>query len=78
MGRGETDTMGMKRCRVAWVELSMFAKTVLRADVRGLRPGQSFVHARNRLDRWLQGDREGLWREVVVESERRKVKKNKG
>ena len=78
VGRGDTDTMGMKRCRVAWVELSMFAKTVLRADVRGLRPGQSFVHARNRLDRWLQGDREGLWREVVAESERRKGKKRNG
>ena len=56
----------------------MFAKTVLRADARGIKPGQSFVHARNRLDRLLQGEREGLWREVVVESERRKAKKRKG
>ena len=78
VGRGVADTTGMKRCRVAWIELSMFAKTVLRADARGLRPGQSFVHARNRMDRWLQGDREGLWREVVIESDRRKAKKGKG
>eukprot|EP00973_Karenia_brevis_P023867 3290220-Karenia_brevis.AAC.1 len=35
VGRGVADTAEMKRCRVAWTELSMFAKAVLRAEQRG-------------------------------------------
>jgi hypothetical protein len=35
VGRGVADTTGMKRCRVAWIELSVFAKMVLRAVARG-------------------------------------------
>eukprot|EP00973_Karenia_brevis_P073950 10279184-Karenia_brevis.AAC.1 len=34
VGRGETDTTEMKRARVAWTELTMFAKAVLRAEKR--------------------------------------------
>eukprot|EP00973_Karenia_brevis_P081669 11321672-Karenia_brevis.AAC.1 len=34
-GRGETDTVEKKRSRVAWIELSMFPKAVLRAEKRG-------------------------------------------
>ena len=41
VGREIRDTVEMKRCRVAWVELSMFAKAVLRADARGFAPGAS-------------------------------------
>ena len=46
VGREITDTPSMKRCRVAWIELSMFAKTVLRADVRGIGlVNHSYMHA---------------------------------
>ena len=68
-GAGITDTVEMKRCRVAWIELVMFAKCVLRVERRGVRPAQAFSRARNRLDRWCNGDRHGLWREVVDEDE---------
>lgn len=75
---GRSLRMGMKQCRITWIQLSMIAKTVLRTDVRGLRPGQFCVHARNRKDRWLQGGWKGLWREFVTESEQRKAKTSKG
>ena len=38
VGRACSDTVEMKRCRAAWIELSMFAKAVLRAEERGVRP----------------------------------------
>ena len=43
---GETDTVEMKRCRVAWTELSMFAKSVLIAEKRGVRPAQAYMRAK--------------------------------
>eukprot|EP00973_Karenia_brevis_P035686 4924054-Karenia_brevis.AAC.1 len=57
VGREIPDTVAMKRCRVAWLEFSMFAKAVLRADGRGLLPAQAFSRAKNRLDRWKAGDK---------------------
>eukprot|EP00973_Karenia_brevis_P079605 11044726-Karenia_brevis.AAC.1 len=63
VGRGVADTVEMKRCRVAWTELSMFAKTVLRTETRGVRPAQAYARAKNRMERWLAGDKVGLWRE---------------
>ena len=45
---GETDTIEMKRCRVAWVEMSMFAKAVLRGEKRGVRQAQAYSRAKNR------------------------------
>eukprot|EP00973_Karenia_brevis_P054595 7587771-Karenia_brevis.AAC.1 len=63
VGRGIPDTVEMKRCRVAWIELSMFAKSVLRAEKRGVRPAQAYARAKNRLERWIHGDKVGLWRE---------------
>eukprot|EP00973_Karenia_brevis_P029610 4084820-Karenia_brevis.AAC.1 len=67
-GREVRDTWEMKRCRVAWIELSMFPKAVLRAEPRGVRPGQAYARAKNRLERWMQGDRAGVWEEVRVGS----------
>eukprot|EP00973_Karenia_brevis_P058809 8189554-Karenia_brevis.AAC.1 len=67
----------MKRCRVAWTELSMFAKSVLRAEQRGVRPAQAYARAKNRIERWLAGDKVGLWREVMEVDARRRDKKNK-
>eukprot|EP00973_Karenia_brevis_P049850 6922234-Karenia_brevis.AAC.1 len=64
---GIADTVEMKRARVAWIELSMFAKCVLRAEKRGVRPAQAYARAKNRLDRWVHGDKAGLWREVKEE-----------
>eukprot|EP00973_Karenia_brevis_P000961 131800-Karenia_brevis.AAC.1 len=62
-GTGEADTREMKRARVAWIELTMFAKAVLRAEKRGVRPAQAYARAKNRLERWMAGDRVGLWKE---------------
>jgi hypothetical protein len=74
---GETDTVEMKRCRVAWTELTMFAKCVLRAEQRGVRPSQAYVRAKNRLERWISGERESLWGEVLVEDARARGKKKR-
>ena len=76
-GQDATDSMEMKRCRVAWIELSMFAKAVLRAEKRGVRPAQAYVRAKSRLDRWIHGDKEGLWREVMQESCAREGKRKR-
>ena len=73
-GRGVADTTEMKRARVAWTELTMFAKCVLRVEKRGVRPAQQYARAKNRLERWMYGDRVGLWREVIQEDARRKSK----
>eukprot|EP00973_Karenia_brevis_P000980 135252-Karenia_brevis.AAC.1 len=56
-GRGVADTVEMKRARVAWLELSMFPKAVLRVEKRGIRPAQAYARAKNRLERWLAGDK---------------------
>eukprot|EP00973_Karenia_brevis_P047087 6535595-Karenia_brevis.AAC.1 len=66
--------MEMKRARVAWIELTMFAKAVLRAEQRGVRPFQAYARAKNRLERWMAGDRVGLWKEVMEEDSRRRDK----
>ena len=55
----------------------MFAKCVLRAEQRGVRPSQAFILAENRLERWASGDRVGLWREVIAEDARIRNKGNK-
>ena len=60
-GRSATDTIEMKRARVAWIELTMFAKCVLRVEKRGVRPAQQYTRAKNRLERWMYGNRVGLW-----------------
>ena len=39
---GVTDTVEMKRSRVAWTEWAMFAKCVLKAEPRGVRPAQAY------------------------------------
>lgn len=52
---GETDTPEMKRCRVAWTEWAMFAKCVLQAESRGVRPAQPLSRARCRLEQWCGG-----------------------
>ena len=76
---GETDTMEMKRCRVAWTEWALFAKCVLKAEARGVRPAQAYGRAKCRLEQWMGGEREGLWNEVVLEDARvRKKSKKKG
>eukprot|EP00973_Karenia_brevis_P013772 1869267-Karenia_brevis.AAC.1 len=67
----------MKRARVAWIELSMFAKAVLRAEKRGVRPAQAYARAKNRLERWKCGDKAGLWREVMEEDGRRRDKRQR-
>ena len=59
-GDGRADTMAMRRCRVAWIELSLFPKAVLRSEKRGVRPGQALAKAKNRLDRWMAGERESF------------------
>ena len=71
---GETDTAEMKRCRVAWTELSMFAKCVLKAEKRGIRPAQAYMRAKNRLEQWISGERVSLWREVVLDDLRARDK----
>ena len=69
----------MKRCRVAWTEWAMFAKCVLKAESRGVRPAQALSRAKCRLEQWCGGERESLWNEVVLEDERvRKKAKRKG
>ena len=50
---GETDTIEMKRCRLAWTEWALFPKCVLRAEQRGIRPAQAYVRAKNKLERWI-------------------------
>ena len=54
-GREVADTMEMKRCRVAHTELAMFPKAVLMPEKRGVRAGQNYARAKNRLDWWMQG-----------------------
>ncbi len=76
---GSTDTVEMKRCRVAWTEWAMFAKCVLRAESRGVRPAQAYARAKNRLEQWISGERASLWRAVAVEDARVRGKsKRKG
>ena len=72
--------MEKQRCRVAWTELTMFSKCVLRLEQRGVRHVQAYARAKNRLDRWMHGDKLGLWREVVKEDALRgaKTKSNGG
>ena len=66
-------------CRkVDFLMKGLFAKAVLRAEKRGVRPAQAYTRAKNRLDRWIHGDKEGLWREVMEESRARQGKKRKG
>ncbi len=48
----------------------MFAKCALRAESRGIRPAQSYMRAKNRLEQWISGERASLWREVAIEDER--------
>ena len=76
MFRGQADSAEMKRCRVAWTEWAMFAKCVLKAEPRGVRPAQAYARAKCRLEQWIAGERAGLWREVALEDER--VRKKKG
>jgi len=76
---GETDTVEMKRCRVAWTEWAMFAKCVLRAEPRGVRPAQAYGRAKCRLEQWIGGERESLWNEVALGDARvRKKSRAKG
>ena len=56
----------------------MFAKCVLRAEPRGVRPAQAYARAKNRLERWMHGDRECLWREVLQEDGRVRSKRRGG
>ena len=77
-GWDETDSRDMKRARVAWIELSMFPKAVLRVEQRGIRPAQAYARAKNRLERWIAGDRGGLWREVMEGDTRRRGKATRG
>ena len=51
-GRGRLDTDTMRKCRIAWIELSMFPKAVLRTSKRGLKPEQALAQSRSRLERW--------------------------
>ena len=67
----------MRRCRVAWTELILFSKAVLRTEKRGVRPGQAFARAKNRLDRWMAGERESLWVEAIKDFEGRRGKRGK-
>ena len=64
-GDERSDTMAMRRCRVAWIELMLFPKAGLRGGKRGVRPGQAYARAKNRLDRWISGERESLWTEAM-------------
>ena len=79
VGYGGGRTGEMKRCRVAWTEWAMFAKCVLKAESRGVRPAQAFGRAKCRLEQWCNGERESLWNEVVLEDARvRKKSKRAG
>ena len=73
---GITDSVNMKRARVAWIEWAMFAKCVLRAESKGVRPAHAYARAKNRLEQWIGGERESLWRQVMLE-DRRACKKQK-
>ena len=55
----------------------MFAKCVLRVEQRGVRHVQAYARAKNRLDRWVMGDKMGLWREVAKEDALKRAKKKK-
>ena len=65
VGTGTRDTAAMKRCRAWWTELSMFPKAVLRGHKRGLRAAHAYAISKSRLDRWVAGERQELWVEVV-------------
>eukprot|EP00973_Karenia_brevis_P053080 7379032-Karenia_brevis.AAC.1 len=54
----------------------MCQKAVLRVEKRGIRPAQAYSRAKNRLERWITGDKAGLWKEVVEEDARRRNKKS--
>ena len=58
------ETAAMKRSRACWIEVSMFAKAVLRGHKRGLRPAHAYAISKSRLDRWVAGERRELWEEV--------------
>ena len=76
---GATDTPEMKRCTLAWIEWAMFPKCVLRAEERGVRTAHAYVRAKNCLERWMRGDREGLWKEVAItDAHSRRKSKSKG
>jgi len=63
-GKGLPDSDEMMRARQAWIELSMFAKAVLRKHKRGQRAQQSFRFTQALLMRWKEGERETLWAEL--------------
>ena len=61
VGEGSPDNVAKVKTRIAWIEEAMFYKAVLMRDKRGLKPTQSYAAAKNRLDRWEQGERKTLW-----------------
>ena len=69
------DSQENMRARAVWVELTLFPKAVLRAEKRGIRQSQAYARARNRLERWTQGERVMLWAEALRDV---RVRKSKG
>ena len=73
-GDERSDTMAMRRCRVAWTEFVLFPKAVLRAERRGIRPGQAYARAENRLDWWMARERGSLWADPMKDFDGRRGK----
>jgi len=74
VGPGNPDTLAKVRTRVAWIEEAMFYKAVITRDKRGLKQVQSYAAAKNRLDRWEQGERKTLWDDLQPPKIKKKSK----
>ena len=66
----DSDSPEKQAARVAWLELLMFLKVVLRQFGRGKRPHQSLHFFRALLNRWKLGERASLWNEALQANRR--------
>ena len=74
VGLGNPDNVPKAKTRIAWTEEAMFSKAVLCRDKRNLKKQQAYAAAKNRLDRWEQGERKTLWEWIHVPKQQKKKK----
>ena len=68
------DCVAKAKTRIAWIEEAMFAKCVLGTEKRGMKSAQAYAKAKNKLDRWEQGERTDLWDELQPKNNNKKGK----
>jgi len=74
VGLGNPDNVPKAKTRIAWTEEAMFSKAVLCRDKRSLKKQQAYAAAKNKLDRWEQGERKTLWESIHVPKQQKKKK----